>query len=1077
VVERARRPPVRALPAKLSRPQARSLLPRERIFRAIDAPASGRCVWIGAPAGAGKTSVASGWVESRELDCLWYQLDAGDADPATLFYYLGLAAQRMTRGRALHVPPLTPEFLPGLDVYARRFFEKVFSLYPSSFALVLDNCHEVAADSPFFGVVLPALLESLPERGKLLCLSRDSLAPGLTRWSAEPGFGQLSMDDLGFSDAEAVELTRLVQAGAAGSAAALNQLSRGWIAGLKLLLRASPEDISLLRSGPRPMPQSLFDYLAAEVFDRAPRETREFLMRCALLPQMSARTMAALTQSTDAEAMLARLYAERLFIEKRALPEGTSYQFHPLFRDFLLARAAREIPPHERLELKTQAASLLERAGEFESAAVLAIEARDWGLLRRVVLGQALAFFSQGRAATLETWLTALPGTELATDGWLLYWRGRARFYRDPQLAREDLQQAFARFRASDDMSGAFLAAAGIIESRFVTFAWGAPPVDQHWLVEFEGLLAQTGGVIPREIQGQVVATFGHFVSYAPDHRLSRQLVARAQTLVTQAAETDEPYASGVVALAYLVWQGDQVAAWRVIDELLRRPSPGTSGFNRILTAIWHGILLWTASEHERAQAVLQAALEEVRSSGLRIGEAIVVGQIAMTALSAGDFEAAGQALHQCERAILPFQSGFQRFVQGIKVAQLALSGQTVLAAAMARELAAAPVDPAAPAPPTMCAQEQCYLGIGFLEAGLLDQAAACLRAAVDYAGRMPSERWMFEALLLQAGVALERNDVAGALAPLREALRIGRFRGFTGGVGLFQARRTARLFSLALREEIDPPYVRQLILKRRLNAPAENEISDRWPWRLHLRTLGRFAVRIDDQPLAQGGRAQRKPMEVLKALAALGPQEASLISLSTLLWPDLEGDAAHNACHVAIHRLRRLVGDESVIAVEQGKISLAAGAWVDAFAFRRTADRIDSDLAAGRLTDAALADCARTLLAAYPGHFLPEEDGAWAIGAREQLRSRFVRLALALGSALERREAAEPAIDLNRRGIELDPLVEAFHRGLMQGLAALGRKAEALQVYGRCRDLLAASLGVEPSIETQRLRERLQQV
>ena len=45
-----------------------------------------------APPGAGKTTLASSYVDARELRHLWFQLDAGDADPATFFHYLGVAA-------------------------------------------------------------------------------------------------------------------------------------------------------------------------------------------------------------------------------------------------------------------------------------------------------------------------------------------------------------------------------------------------------------------------------------------------------------------------------------------------------------------------------------------------------------------------------------------------------------------------------------------------------------------------------------------------------------------------------------------------------------------------------------------------------------------------------------------------------------------------------------------------------------------------------------------------------------------------------------------------------------------------
>jgi hypothetical protein len=69
-----------ALPAKLLRPAASGLIPRERLFARLDRAPQARIVWISGPGGAGKTSFVSTYVEARGLDCLWYQVDASDAD-------------------------------------------------------------------------------------------------------------------------------------------------------------------------------------------------------------------------------------------------------------------------------------------------------------------------------------------------------------------------------------------------------------------------------------------------------------------------------------------------------------------------------------------------------------------------------------------------------------------------------------------------------------------------------------------------------------------------------------------------------------------------------------------------------------------------------------------------------------------------------------------------------------------------------------------------------------------------------------------------------------------------------------
>jgi len=78
------------------------------------------------------------------------------------------------------------------------------------------------------------------------------------------------------------------------------------------------------------------------------------------------------------------------------------------------------------------------------------------------------------------------------------------------------------------------------------------------------------------------------------------------------------------------------------------------------------------------------------------------------------------------------------------------------------------------------------------------------------------------------------------------------------------------------------------------------------------------------------------------------------------------------------------------------------------------------------------------------------------------------VRAARALGERLEQAGAREPARELYRRALELDPAGEEMYRRLMRSLIDDGMPAEALQVYGRCRAMLAATLGVGPSAETE---------
>ena len=61
-------------------------------------------------------------IPARKLPALWYQVDLGDADIATFFYYLGLASPRQRHP----LPSHGPGDHTGLTLFARRFFRELY---------------------------------------------------------------------------------------------------------------------------------------------------------------------------------------------------------------------------------------------------------------------------------------------------------------------------------------------------------------------------------------------------------------------------------------------------------------------------------------------------------------------------------------------------------------------------------------------------------------------------------------------------------------------------------------------------------------------------------------------------------------------------------------------------------------------------------------------------------------------------------------------------------------------------------------------------------------------------------------
>jgi DNA-binding SARP family transcriptional activator len=246
------------------------------------------------------------------------------------------------------------------------------------------------------------------------------------------------------------------------------------------------------------------------------------------------------------------------------------------------------------------------------------------------------------------------------------------------------------------------------------------------------------------------------------------------------------------------------------------------------------------------------------------------------------------------------------------------------------------------------------------------------------------------------------------------------------------------------------------------------------WPWLVRIYTLGRFSLVRNDVEVAFTGRAQARPLLMLKAIVALGGRGVRATELYDRLWPDSDGDAALGAFNTTLHRLRKLLGSDEAIELSDGLVSLNPRlVWVDIWVFERLLGQADGEIKAsrrkpgGRLIDRALR--------LYQGPFMAtDRDLPLYLPMAERLRSKFLRYIGRLGRMYDGAGEFERAIERFKRGIEVDVLAEEFYLGLMLSYKRLGRRAEAVGVYKRLEKTLSVMLGVEPSPESRALYDEL---
>jgi ATP/maltotriose-dependent transcriptional regulator MalT/DNA-binding SARP family transcriptional activator len=1054
--------------AKTTPPTVPGAMPRPRLFRRLDRARAQPLTWVWGPPGAGKTTLVAGYLASRRLRAAWYQIDAGDGDVATFFYYLGRAAPRRRRP----LPLLTPEYRPRLDVFARRYFRELYRRLGRRFVLVLDNYQELP-EAALLHDVLRAAADELPAGGRLIVISRTAPPAALARLRVHRALDTVGWPELRLTLGEATRLVRRTSGRrrAAGEVRRLHALTDGWMAGL-ILLGLRKTGTPPASAGPDGAPV-LFEYFAGEVLATRDRRERAVLLRTAFLPSVTPALAAAITGDAGAGEVIAGLHRRNYFIGRGAGPQG-AYRYHPLFREFLLAEARRTLPAAQLAEVRRAAAALVEASGQLEAAADLLRDATDWEGLAGLIRRRAPALLAQGRLETVEHWLAGLPEAIFAGMPWLWCWQGLCRLGRRNHECRRDGERALAAFRSQRDTAGTLLAWSLIVTSYVME---GRTDALDGWIALLPEL--QDGGAdpVPEDIEARVATTMLLAIAWRdPGHRDGHRWAERALDLTRR--HPDRIFRTlACFAWFLLYWQrGDGARASLVIDEMRgtmrARDVAPLVAVHAAVPVAWYEAL-WALPSYRQTVAetralALAAGLDHVvASSVLFYGAVAAVTQgdldtgrawLAEIVDTAGE-QGPGWAL-ACH-AVLAIEALSRGDLEGATTHAVAIGRLGYTSGTFFEEVSM-----------RLVAAHVCH------ERKDDPEARAHLELALALASRLPASPLAWMAHLTAAHMHLDRGRDAEGLEALAAAMALGRAGGFVNSQVWLPAV-MGRLCTRALEAGLEVEYVRDLVRRRRLVPDPPPVETEAWPWPVKVFTLGRFLVVRNDRPLRSAGKMQRKPLALLKALAVLGTPGVREERLMDALWPDAEGHGARRALTSTVHRLRRLLGEDAAVVRRDGEIGLdPARCWVDVWAVTRLLDRAETVLAGGD-RDAVWARARAWIDRAAQLHRGPllggDDDAAWSGSPADRLRRRLVRLALTVAGQLERAGDWPGAAERLETVLRIDPVAEDACRRLMVAYHRLGRPADVSAVYRRCREALARQAGLRPSAATDALLADLQ--
>ncbi|MEU3311386.1 BTAD domain-containing putative transcriptional regulator [Streptomyces sp. NPDC006662] len=238
-----------------------------------------------------------------------------------------------------------------------------------------------------------------------------------------------------------------------------------------------------------------------------------------------------------------------------------------------------------------------------------------------------------------------------------------------------------------------------------------------------------------------------------------------------------------------------------------------------------------------------------------------------------------------------------------------------------------------------------------------------------------------------------------------------------------------------------------------------------------------RFNVLGSLESWAAGGRLKLGGAIQERVLSMLLLESGRVVNVARLVEAAWEQDPPATAAHQvrkAVADLRRRIPDGSEVIVTDGpgyRAAVTAGQ-LDLLEFDASVQAAGQAAKDGRLTTAA--ERLASALALWRGPVLSGAGGPVIDGVATALEER--RLSAAeqyFGLRLTLGESGELVPGL-RALIGEHPLRETLRGQLMLALYRTGRQAEALQEYGRVRELLVEELGIDPGPQLARLYEAI---
>ncbi|MFX0581214.1 protein kinase domain-containing protein [Nocardia nepalensis] len=326
----------------------RALVDRPRLLRLLRDGQQRRLTVIHAPAGFGKSTLATQWaglLESDGVQVAWLTIDTDDNNAVWFLAHLIEAIRRVRPALGKELGQILEERATDATRYVITTLIDEIHTAGDAFAVVIDEWHQVS--NPTARATLEFLLDNACHHLRVIVTSRSTAGLPVSRMRVRDELVEIDSEDLRFDESETnsflVEVNRLRLE--PKDVAELRESTEGWAAALQLAsleLRDKDNPADWLRrlSGHS---QAIGEYVASNVLETIEPALLDFLLSTSVAETICGDLANALAGVTTGQQLLEEVEQLDLFL-RRVDDDSGWFRYHRLFADLLRRRLARQHP-------------------------------------------------------------------------------------------------------------------------------------------------------------------------------------------------------------------------------------------------------------------------------------------------------------------------------------------------------------------------------------------------------------------------------------------------------------------------------------------------------------------------------------------------------------------------------------------------------------------------------------------------------------------------------------------------------------------------------------------------------------